>query len=315
MRAAGGTGLIVVEATCICPEGRLAPSQLGLWEERQIQGHAAIADACHRYGAVALVQLHHGGYNTHPECGVSRGPSVVEWPYFGGTKMTEAFTHDEIVMMRDTFIEAAVRAKKAGFDGVQLHVAHGYLLSRFLTPYYNRRTDEYGGSTENRARAVVEICQGIREAVSADYPVLAKINGDDFMNEQGLTFEECQTVCKLLQKAGLSAIEISGGTSLSRVGEGTIQRVTPETESYFMPYAAKIADELEIPVISVGGHRDIQKLTDIVKQTKIQYISLCRPFIREPNLTQRWADGDRAPAKCVSCTKCFGIETQCVFTK
>ncbi|MGX8709924.1 MAG: NADH:flavin oxidoreductase [bacterium] len=216
--------------------------------------------------------------------------------------------------MKDAFVRGAVRAKKAGFDGVQLHVAHGYLLSRFLTPYYNRRTDEYGGSTKNRARVVLEICRDVREAVGPDYPVLVKINCDDFM-EQGFAFEECKQVCKWLQEVGLSAVEISGGTRLSRPNEGTIRKVTPDTESYFKQYAAEIAEVLDIPVISVGGHRDISKLTDIVNQTKIQYISLCRPFIREPDLINRWVSGDTTPAKCISCTKCFGAQTQCIFNK
>ena len=164
-RAAGGTGLVVVEATCISPDGRLAPSQLGLWEDGQIPGHTAITEACHKYGTVMLVQLHHGGYNTHHECGPSKGPSAVDWPYYGKTVTTEAMTKDDIVFLRGEFIEAAVRAKKAGYDGVQLHGCHGYLINEFVSPAANRRDDEYGGSLINRARFGCEIIGGVREGV------------------------------------------------------------------------------------------------------------------------------------------------------
>jgi len=133
-------------------------------------------------------------------------PTVV-----GATEMSR----EDIKSMKEAFVNSAVRAKKAGFDGVQLHVGHGYLLRRFLTPYYNRRTDEYGGNTENRARIILEICRCIREVVGSDYPVLAKINCDDFMDD-GLTFEECKYICKRLEESDLSAVEITGGTALSR---------------------------------------------------------------------------------------------------
>lgn len=312
--AKGGVGTIITGLTNVTDIEKIVPGQMAIYNDSFIPEYQQLTDAVHQYNANIILQLVcNGAQNRSKNQGILWAPSAVENEpaVAGATEMTK----EDIRSMKDAFIKGALRAKKAGFDGVQLHVAHGYLLSRFLTPYFNRRTDEYGGNTENRTRVVVEICQEIREAVGTDYPILAKINCDDFMNEQGFTFEECQTVCKLLQEAGLSAIEISGGTILSRTGEGTIRRVTPETESYFKQYAAKIAEEIAIPVISVGGNRDINKLTDIVKQTKIQYVSLCRPFIREQDLIQRWAGGDTIPAKCISCSKCFGMETRCVFNQ
>lgn len=312
--AKGGVGTIITGLTNVTDVEKIVPGQMAIYDDSFIPEYQKLTDAVHRHNVNIIVQLVcNGAQNSSTNEGVLWAPSAIEDEptVAGATEMTKS----DIQSMKDAFVDGAVRARKAGFDGVQLHVAHGYLLSRFLTPYYNRRTDEYGGSTENRARAVLEIAHGIREAVGPDYPVLAKINCDDFMNEQGLTFEECRTVCKWLQEAGLSAIEISGGTRLSRPNEGVIRHVTTATESYFKQYAAELADELDIPVISVGGHRDIRKLTDIVNQTKIQYISLCRPFIREPDLINRWTSGDMAPAKCISCTKCFGIETECIFNK
>lgn len=312
--AKGGVGTIITGLTNVTDLEKIVPLQMAIYNDSFIPEYRELTDAVHRHGANLIVQLVcNGAQNRSQNEGVLWAPSAIENEptAAGATEMTK----EDIVTMENAFISGAVRAKKAGFDGVQLHVGHGYLLSRFLTPYYNRRTDEYGGSTENRARVVVEICKGIREAVGADYPILVKINCEDFMEEQGFTFEECRIVCKLLKQAGLSAVEITGGTALSRRGEGTIRKVTTETESYFKQYAAKIAEEIDIPVLSVGGHRDIKKLTELVNQTKIQYISLCRPFIREPDLIQRWAGGDTSPAKCISCTKCFGMETQCIFNK
>lgn len=312
--AKGGVGTIITGLTNVTDLEKIVPLQLAIYNDSFIEEYRELTEAVHRHGANLILQLVcNGAQSRSKNEGALWAPSVIENEptTAGATEMTK----EDIQSMKNAFISGAIRAQKAGFDGVQIHVAHGYLLSRFLTPYYNRRTDEYGGSTENRARAAVEICQGIREAVGSDYPVLVKINCDDFMEEQGFTFEECRAVCKLLEKAGLSAVEISGGTALSRAGEGTIRKVTPETESYFRQYAAAIAEEIDIPVISVGGHREIGKLTDLVNQTNIQYISMCRPFIREPGLIQRWMDGDTAPARCISCTKCFGHETECIFNK
>lgn len=311
--AKGGVGTIITGLTNVTDLEKIVPRQMAIYDDSFIPEYKKLTDAVHQHETNIILQLVCNGTQSRSKSpGVLWAPSVIEdeATVAGATEMTK----EDIQSMKDAFVNGAVRAKKAGFDGVQLHVAHGYLLSRFLTPFYNRRTDEYGGNKENRARVILEICQGIREAVGAEYPVLAKINCDDFMSE-GLTFEECMYVCKMLQKAGLSAVEISGGSALSRKDERTIRKVTQETESYFKKYAAEIAENIEIPVICVGGNRDFNGLEDIINQTKIEYLSLCRPFIREPQLINRWASGDRTPAKCISCTKCFGVETKCIFNK
>jgi 2,4-dienoyl-CoA reductase-like NADH-dependent reductase (Old Yellow Enzyme family) len=311
--ARGGVGTIITGLTNVTDLEKIVPTQMAIYNDSFISEYQKLTEVVHQYNANIIVQLVcNGAQNRSKNPGALWAPSVIEDEptVAGATEMTKADIKD----MTEAFVKGALRAKKAGFDGVQLHVAHGYLLSRFLTPYYNRRTDEYGGSTENRARVVVEICRDIREAVGSEYPVMAKINCDDFM-DNGLTFKECKHICKLLEDAGLSAIEISGGSALSRNNEGVIRKVTADTESYFKKYAAEIAEELNIPVICVGGHRDVDKLEKTVNETKIEYISLCRPFIREPYLIDRWENGDTSPAKCISCTKCFGVPTQCIFNK
>ncbi|WP_099204757.1 NADH:flavin oxidoreductase [Scatolibacter rhodanostii] len=309
--AEGGVGTIITGLANVTDRERIIPGQMAIYNDSFVEEYRKMTNAVHEHNCNIIMQLVcNGVQNKSKNQGVLWVPSVIA----EDTSMAEAteMTKEDIEVMKEAFTKGAVRAKEAGFDGVQLHVAHGYLLSRFLTPYYNRRMDEYGGNTENRARVVVEICRNIREALGADYPILVKINCEDFM-EQGLTFEECKWICLRLQEAGLSAVEISGGTRLSRANEGVIRRVTPATESYFSQYAAEMAEEIDIPVICVGGHRNIDKLTDILNQTKIEYFSLCRPLIREPALINRWEKGDTAPAACISCTKCFGIETRCIF--
>ena len=311
--AKGGVGTIITGLTNVTDIEKIVPGQMAIYNDSFISEYQELTDAVHKHNANIIMQLVcNGAQNRSNNEGALWAPTLIE--DLASMPGIKEMTKDDIEIMKESFINGAVRAKKAGFDGVQLHVAHGYLLSRFLTPYFNRRTDEYGGNIENRARVVVEICSGIREAVGPDYPILAKINCEDFM-EQGLNLEECKYVCKVLEEAGLSAVEISGGTAGSRANEGTIRRVTSETEAYFRKYAEEIAEEVDIPVICVGGHRDIDNLTDIIKETKIEYVSLSRPFIREPELVNRWISGDKTPAKCISCTKCFGAETKCIFNK
>lgn len=311
--AKGGVGTIITGLTNVTDVEKIGPGQMAIYNDSFIKEYKVLTDTVHNYEANIIAQLVcNGAQNRSKSEGVLWVPTAIE-----GMESIEGIkemTKEDIAIMKEAFVNGALRAKKAGFDGVQIHGAHGYLLSRFLTPYFNRRMDEYGGSIENRARVIVEVCQSIRNAVGKSYPVFIKINCDDFM-EQGLTFEECKATCHMLKEAGITGIEISGGTALSRENERTIRKVSAETESYFKQYASELAEEIKIPVICVGGHRDYDKLTDLINQTQIEYISLCRPFIREPGLINRWASGDKTPATCISCSKCFGVETKCIFNK
>jgi 2,4-dienoyl-CoA reductase-like NADH-dependent reductase (Old Yellow Enzyme family) len=310
--AEGGVGAIITGLANVTDTEKLVAGQMGIYNDSFIDEYRQLTDRVHKYDARIILQLVcNGAQNSSNADGILWGPSAVE--DLGHKTMPQEMSIKDIRCMQDAFANAALRAKKAGFDGVQIHAAHGYLLSKFLNPHYNRRTDEYGGGIENRARAVLETVQRVRELAGVEFPVLVKINCDDFM-DQGMTFAECRYVCKLLEKAGVSAIEISGGSPSSRPREGVIRRVTPETESYFKQYAAEIAKEIGIAILSVGGHRDVNKLTELINQTKIEYISLCRPFIREYDLVNRWRSGDMKPAKCISCSKCFRKGgTMCIF--
>lgn len=207
------------------------------------------------------------------------------------------------------FTDAAVRAKKSGFDGVQIHVAHGFLLNQFLTPHYNRRSDEYGGSIENRSRIVIETYKSIRNAVGNDFAIMAKINCDDFM-ENGLTLADSSFVCELLAENDIDAIEVSGGSNSSRPNENParVGITSNEEESYFKDYATQITQQIDVPVFLVGGNRSLETMSDLLNSTQIAYFSMARPLLCEPGLITRWESGNTQKAKCVSCNKCYSSE-------
>lgn len=313
--AKGGVGTIITGLTYVSDLEQPIPRQMGIYDDSFIDEYKGLTAMSHSYDAKIILQIACLGSQTSVgENGkIMWGPSAVQDLFYKTTP--QEMSIQDILFVQSAFADAALRAKKAGFDGVQIHGAHGYLLSKFLTPYYNRRTDGYGGSIENRARMILETFQAIREKVGPEYPVLIKINCEDFM-EQGMTFADCKYVCNKLTELGIDAIEISGGISSSRPNEETVRVITAEQESYFKTYASQIAQEINIPVILVGGNRKLSALTDILNQTPIEYIALCRPLICESDLINRWRADELSTAKCISCNKCFRRGgTVCVFNR
>ena len=290
-RAEGGTGLIVVEATCVNPTGRLAPSQLGLWDDGQIEGHRNISEACHRHGAVVLVQIHHGGYSTHPECGPSRGPSVILWQ----EKQTEALTHSEILEIRTQFIEAAWRAKKAGYDGVQLHACHAYLINQFVSSAVNLRTDEYGGSITNRTRFGCEIIRGIHEACGRDFIVSARIPGAE------PTLEEAYAIADAYIEAGVDYLQVSTGISKEEINypEGLPYNsiVWCGTQMYHHVNG-------KVPVSVVNGILKPELACLLIDRGLTDTIDLARALLADP----KWAKAvieDLDYVRCRNCKICL----------
>ncbi|MCP4116061.1 MAG: NADH:flavin oxidoreductase [Desulfobacteraceae bacterium] len=302
--ARGGVGLIITGHAYVLPQGQAGPWQLGIYSDGQTGGLKTMTDAVHKAGGKIVVQLAHAGHFAIEK--LTGTPPWVASAY-GGLSDTprHEMSKGDISDLVAAFASAAARAKAAGFDGVQIHSAHGYLLSQFLSPEFNRRTDEYGGSIENRSRLHMEVLRAIRDAVGGDYPVLIKINCRDFQ-ENGLTPEESLYVCKRLADNGLDAIELSGGTltggklSPSRTGI-----TSTEKEAYFKEEAAAVRKEIDIPLILVGGLRSLEIANEMVDQGRADYISMCRPLIREPGLVNRWRSGDTAPALCKSDNLCF----------
>lgn len=312
--AKGGVGTIITGLACVTPLDKPVPRPIGLYGDSLIDEYKQLTDAVHQCGARIIAQLACGGAQARQSDDGKRfwGPSAVEDMAF--KTLAAEMSKDELRFVQAAFADAALRAQKMGFDGVQLHAAHGYLLSKFLSPYYNRRTDEYGGSAENRARMVVETYQAVREKVGPTFPVLIKLNCDDFFDD-GMSFDDCQQLCIRLSALGIDAIEVSGGTFSSRRNEGPSRRIIAEQESYFKEYAAKIAGSIQTPVILVGGNRDLAALTQIANETGIEYFAFSRPLIREPGLIGRWQNGDLSRSLCISCNKCFGGKFGCIFNQ
>ncbi|GKU24405.1 oxidoreductase [Clostridium folliculivorans] len=302
--ARGGVGTIITGNAKITDYKIPFFDMLSIEDDSFIPELKKFTDKVHAFEANIILQIAYFGSLIGSEQGDILGPSAV--PNLISNIVPKEMSKEDIKYIQKTFASAALRSKEAGFDGVQLHAAHGFLLSQFLTPYYNHRTDEYGGTIENRARMLIETCKAVREMVGEDYPILIKINSSDAM-EQGMTFEECKYVCKKLQEVGVNAVEISGSSHTFK----------PQQEAYFKDYAAEIAKEVDIPVIVVGGNRDYAAMEAILNETSIEYFSFSRPFIAESDFIKRWENGDTSRVKCVSCNGCNRPESmgRCVFKK
>lgn len=215
-------------------------------------------------------------------------------------------TLENIKKVIKAFSDAALRAQAAGFDGIQVHGAHGYLLSQFLSPFFNKRKDEYGGDIDNRTRFAMEVFEAIRIAVGPDFPILIKLNSEDFLTD-GLTLEDMLYTAEKLGGKGIDAIEMSGGTIVS--GKNIPSRpAKPDSENpevYYEAAARQYKKKIRTPLILVGGIRTFETAERLVTEGVADYIALSRPLIREPNLVKRWGSGDRRPALCVSDNGCF----------
>jgi 2,4-dienoyl-CoA reductase-like NADH-dependent reductase (Old Yellow Enzyme family) len=307
--ANGGVGLIITSLTTVTKDGQNVPRQLGIHTDDHIPGLTQMTHAVHDVGGKIMVQIAHGGAQGNPELtGELLGPSAI--PAVGREGAAcRAMTIAEIHRIVEAFGEAGRRAKHAGFDAVQLHGAHGFLLSEFLSPFFNKRTDIYGGSLENRARIVLEAYHRVRNAVGTTYPVTIKLNSEDFL-EGGLTMEEMLQVASWLETEGIDAIELSGGTSwaLYRGNPNTSYIRVEQTDLYYRDAAKRYKDAIRVPLMLVGGIRSYDVAKQLVEDGLTDYIALCRPLIREPDLVNRWKSGDTRPSACVSDNAC--IRTQ-----
>ena len=320
--AEGGVSTIITGYAFVTKDEQPNPGMMGIYDDSFIEEYRVLTDMVHKNDANIIMQLAYGGSQTGltPPSKVILGPSAIENKV---SKVTpKEATKDDIKFLIKSFANAALRVKKSGFDGVEIHIAHGYLLSQFLSPYYNQRTDEYGGSIDNRGKILFEIYEAIRKSVGIDYPVLIKINSEDFM-EDGLTAEDSIYISKKLANLGVDAIEVSGGTfsdpnviNNNLFFSRTKLPFGKDRESYFKEHAAKLAEEVNVPVILVGGNRHLDVMEDILNNTKIQYFSFGRPLTCEPNLVNRWVSGDTSKPKCVSCNKCFETYgNRCILNK
>lgn len=305
----GAVGMMVTGHVYVMPEGKMRDGQMGLYDDKQIKGYAVMAKAAKSEGSRFFLQLAHGGIMTMREVTGKQaaGPSRMT---IKGSDDNRAMSLEEIQALPGLYAQAARRAREAGCDGVQLHAAHGYGLCQFLSPFYNQREDEYGGSPAKRARLLVEVLKAVREAAGTDFPVTAKINGEDFM-EGGLRLEDAVSAARLLEEAGLDGVEVSGGSCvLSPPRLGPMRpagSLNPDGPGYFIEQTRAFKQALNIPVTLVGGIRSPEQAEKVLEEGSADQIGICRPLIREPDLLLRWSRGQFDRPGCVSCNRCIDI--------
>ena len=303
--ARGGVGLIITGYTFVRPEGRQLAGKMGIHDDRFAPDYERLTEAVHSVGGTIAVQLVHAGGQTSAEAAGQQpvAPSAVAVAQF--PQIPSALDEKQISVIVGSFGAAAGRAKQWGFDGIQLHGAHGYLINQFLSPLTNRRTDNYGGSVENRCRFMLQAYQTVRRAVGKDYPVMIKLNADDFL-DGGFSSEDALTAARLLDSAGIDAIEVTAGTPASgKKGPARDKINSPEKEAYNLDLARRVKSAVRCPVMVVGGFRSYDVADAAIGRDGMDAVAMSRPLIREPGLPNRWQQGNRSPATCISCNKCF----------
>lgn len=311
--AKGGTGLIITGFAYVRKDGIALRGQTGLYSDECVPPLKKMVESVHEVDpeVKVVVQLSHGGRQAHPKLtgGVLIAPSPIPDKSINVTP--RKMTTDEIKEVIEDFVRAAERARDAGFDGVQIQACHGYLLSQFISPYSNRRNDEYGGSTENRARMLIEIIRGIKKSCGRDWPVLVKLQMDDFVaDENRLKPLEAVEIAVMVSKSGADAIEVSGGIYESALyGNLTSVRTKvgkEEPEAYFLPLAIEAKRALpSTPIMLVGGIRSKSIAEEILENEHADFISMSRPLIRDPDLPAKWMKGEGLKSECVSCNDCL----------
>lgn len=280
-RAKNGVGMIIVEHTYIAKDGKAHKGQLGIDNDDAIPYFAELAAALRENGAVAAVQLNHAGAAANPQITGCQPLGPCDRPNPRSSYKPRAMTIEDIHRVQDLFAQAALRVKKAGFDAVELHSAHGYLGTQFLSPLTNAREDEYGGSLENRARFIVETVEKVKEKVGPDFPVFVRLGttDEDFCPGaspgSGFRPEDAVEVAKMLQDAGVALIDVSGGFSGSRpVGA---------PPGYFVGNASLIKRKVNIPVLVTGGITDAHFAEKILEEGHADLIGVGRAILRDPS--------------------------------
>lgn len=291
-RAQRGCGLICVEATAIAAGGRFWKNHLGLWEDEQIPGHRKITEACHEYGAVALIQLNHTGITSNPGCGPAIGPSAV--PTRDPATLSKEMSIDEIREMQQLFADAAVRAKKAGYDGIQLHGCHGYLINQFISKKTNLRKDQYGGSDENRARFASEIIREIRKECGEDFIISVRTAGIEPDVKTAIN------VAEEYVKAGCDYLQVSTGIEWD---DPTVQ----DSEHYnkICSLGIRFHEHFRgrVPVSCVNGILDPETARYLIENDLVDTVDLGRAVLADPAFCEAVLS-DAPFVRCFNCPRC-----------
>jgi len=317
-RVRGGVGLVTVEMASPTKAGRHRRRELGIYDDRFIPGLTRLAAAIHAGGAKASIQLGHGGGHTRTDiCDETPvAPSAIPHPVFEVTNETvipKEMTLEDIAFTTAGFAAAAARAEAAGFDCVEIHAAHGYLISQFLNPFENLRTDAYGGSLENRARFGLEVLHAVKAAVGI--PVIFRVSVDDYFPD-GITFAEGRQVAVRAARAGADALHIAAGHYRSLPSAARMIPPMQYPDAPFLSYAADIKREVAVPVIAVGRLGDPAVAADAIESGKADFVALGRPLIADPDWVAKLARGE-PPRRCLACNTCVnemrgGTQLRCV---
>ena len=311
-RAKGGVGLILVEGTYFTPEGKGYVRQIGLASQGHVEGLKRLTDAVHglKNDTRIFLQIHHaGGRASSKVTGLQPvAPSAV--PPYPGAETPRALTREEIAGLIQAHVEAAARAREAGFDGVDIHCAHGYLVPSFFSPMTNYRTDEYGGDLTGRTRFLLETIRGIRKRLGKEYPLTIKISGDEYI-EGGLGISDMIGIARLAQDAGIDGLIVSAGTvggkKLEDLNEAhKVMRTLPmmTRTACLVPIAAEFKKALYIPVITVGRINSIALAEEILSQGKADIAAIGRPLLADPELPKKAAEGREEEIRpCIACNE------------
>jgi 2,4-dienoyl-CoA reductase-like NADH-dependent reductase (Old Yellow Enzyme family) len=300
-RATGGTGLIIVEATAVSPEGRISPYDLGIWNDTQVEAFRRITGFLKGQGTVPAVQLAHAGRKASTDRpwtgGAPVGPQAHGWQPVAPSALAFDERHpvpDELTVRQigevvGQFAQAARRALAAGFEVVEIHGAHGYLINEFLSPHSNRRTDAYGGSYENRVRLALEVVDAVREVWPADKPLFFRVSATEWLEEGGWTADDTVRLAADLRAHGVDLLDVSTGGNASGV------RI-PAGAGYQVPFAARVRDETSMPVAAVGLITEAEQAEKILANGEADAVLLGRELLRNPSWARQAARelGDEA---------------------
>jgi len=310
--ARGGTGLIITGHMYIHPSGKCHPEMTGIHNDEIVPNLARMVTEVHELGGKIAVQINHGGMQCSPD--------AVENPIAPSNINDEELEQpareisiDEIHLMIDAYAQAARRVKDAGFDAVQLHGAHGYLINQFNSPFTNHREDEWGGDLNGRTRFLREVARAVRRQVGPTYPVFIKYGVEDGV-EDGLTVEQSSSIISQIEDIGLDAVEVSGGFRAT----STMKGIKDESrEAYFTRYAKMAKSKTKLPIILVGGLRSKNVMEKILQDGDADFISMCRPLINDPYFPERLRSNLLEKSACISSNNCWpqnmeeGISCKC----
>jgi len=289
--AMGGSGLIILEAHAVEECGKLSNNQLGIWSDLHIEGLKRIAENCHEQDVIAMVQIHHAGLQTPKDVSYS---AIAPSDYNKDGRVARTMTLDEIKRVQESFLKAAIRVKKAGFNGVELHGAHGYLIDQFMSPITNHRQDKYGGSIKNRMRFGSEIVTMIKSELGKDFILGYRMGGNEPTIEEGIV------IAKALEDKGVDLLHVSAGI----VGDNIPKVPKDFPYSWIVYCGTEIKKVVKIPVIVVNGIRTLDQASFLIENKLSDFVAIGKAQLVDNNWTNK-VYMNKSPKPCLNCKRCL----------